>query len=296
MLRSSGAHLMTEPPHPDEAPGPAKGVRVRRRRRDPLVDDGWTSEVSSGFALAGFLGVVFIGFTLLAMGPLIGIDSYFRLASEPGGWAAFLHVLDRIGQRAVCLPLLGAVAYWLCRKNESWRPGVVAAVSVFSLNLLVLILKLGFGRDFPHTADPSFFSGGMAYPSGHSSNIVLVYGVLAYLVMRYSRPRRGVRVFLWGMVPVLSVVMVFTSLTLDWHWFADLIAGLIVGGIVLQLTATFDHLLPDVSLDNGWRAGVRALLATLRSPRALGVEGAAAPTDDAARAAGAEVPQVGARE
>jgi membrane-associated phospholipid phosphatase len=249
---------------------------VRRRRRDPIADDGWTSEVSSGFALAGFLGVVFVGFTLLAMGPLIGIDAYFNLDSPPRAWVPFLHVMDRIGQRAVCLPVLGVVAYWLCRRNQSWRPGVIAAASVFFLNLLVLILKLGLGRDSPHTADPSFFSGGMAYPSGHSSNIVLVYGVLAYLVMRYSRPSRALRMFLWGMVPVLSVVMVFTSLTLDWHWFADLIAGLIVGGIVLQLTVSLDHVVPDAGFAYGWRTGLRDVLGALR-PRRPGAGDAATP-------------------
>ena len=45
--------------------------------------DGWTSEVSSGLALAGFLFLVFIGFTLLAMGPLISLDAYFNLAPPP---------------------------------------------------------------------------------------------------------------------------------------------------------------------------------------------------------------------
>lgn len=236
------------------------------------ADDGWTSEVSSGFALAGFLGLVFVAFTLLAMGPLAKFDAYFNLAPPPRSWVPFLHVLDRIGQRAVCLPILGVVAFWLCRRHQSWRPGVVAAVSVFMLNLIVLLLKLGFGREGPHTSDPSFFNGGMAYPSGHSSNIVLVYGLGAYLVSRYAAPRRPVRIALWGVVCLLSVTMVVTSLSLDWHWFADLVAGLIVGGIVLQLTVAVDHLVPAESFADGWRQGLQDLLDTARrrAPRREG--------------------------
>ena len=34
--------------------------------------------------------------------------------------------------------------------------------------------------------------------------------------------------------------MVVVSLTLNWHWFADLIAGLLVGGVVLELTVAAD--------------------------------------------------------
>ena len=78
-----------------------------RAGRRPASD--WTSEVSSSYALAGFLFAVFIGFTLLVMGPWIGIDAFFNVRRPPDGWLPVLHVLDRIGQRAVCLPILGAV-------------------------------------------------------------------------------------------------------------------------------------------------------------------------------------------
>jgi undecaprenyl-diphosphatase len=124
----------------------------------------------------------------------------------------------------------------------------VVACAVFSLNLLVLILKVVLGRGQPESADPAFFAGGMAYPSGHTSNIVLVYGLVAYLLSRY-RHVSLVRVrVLWCAVGLLSLTMVITSLTLNWHWFADLIAGLLVGGVTLQLTAAVDSAVPDDAL------------------------------------------------
>ena len=89
------------------------------------------------------------------------------------------------------LPVLAATVFYVYRRTRSWRPVAVAAVSVFMLNLVVLILKLGFGRSWPRTADPSFFTGGMAYPSGHSANIVLVYGLAAYLLSNYTAPSRS---------------------------------------------------------------------------------------------------------
>lgn len=220
-----------------------------RRRADP--DDGWTSAASSAFALAGFLFLVFGAFTLLAMEPFIRYDAYFNLDPPPRSWVPFLHVLDRVGQRAVALPILAVAAFVVCRRTRSWRPALVAGCAVFALNLVVLVLKLVLGRAAPNTADPSFFAGGMAYPSGHSANIVLVYGLIAYLVTEYTNPSRRTRAVLWGVVGVLSVTMVATSLTLNWHWFADLVAGLLVGGVVLELTAGVDRATPDDGLVAG---------------------------------------------
>ncbi len=224
--------------------------------------------MSSGFALAGFLSLVFVAFTLLAMGPFVRYDAYFNLAPPPQEWVPFLHVLDRVGQRAVALPILGFVLYRIYRQNRSWRPVVVAVCSVFLLNLLVLILKVTLGRASPGTADPSFFTGGMAYPSGHSANIVLMYGLATYLVGRYTRPSRRTQVLSWSAVFVLAVTMVLTSLTLNWHWFADLVAGLLVGGIVLELTVTVDRMVPAHVCAEGGRQGLRTMLDdTLRAFR-----------------------------
>lgn len=237
---------------------------MRRRTREAWAD-GWTSEVSSGLALAGFLVLVLGAFTLLAMGPLTRIDAYFNLAPAPDRWLPVLTVLDRIGQRAVCLPILGAVVLYVVRRSGTLRPAVVAAGAVVLLNLVVLVLKVGFGRSFPLTADPSFFTGGMAYPSGHAANVILVYGLIPFLLARYLGPRRVRDAVLWGVVGFLSTVMVLVSLNLNWHWFADLVAGLIVGGIVLQVVEAVDRAVPRAAhpIDHRtqlrqWWAGARA--------------------------------------
>ena len=61
---------------------------------------------------------------------------------------------------------------------------------MLALNLAVLVLKLALGRGQAGT-DPAFFVGGMAYPSGHTANIVLVYGLVAYLLSRYRGVSHG---------------------------------------------------------------------------------------------------------
>ena len=95
-------------------------------------------------------------------------------------------------------------------------------------------------RGQPGLADPSFFVGGMAYPSGHTANIVLVYGLAVYLAGRYLRLSRRAYALGWVLVVGLSLLMVGVSMTLNWHWFADLVAGLLVGGVVLELSVAAD--------------------------------------------------------
>ncbi len=238
---------------------------MRWRREPNAPDDGWSSEVSSGFALAGFLFLVFIGFTVLAMTRLASIDTYFNSSGTPQALRPVLHILDRVGQRAVCVPVLLVVA-WVCRRRQrSWRPLVVAVLSVLALNFVVGVLKLSFGREEPVTGNPSFFQGGLAYPSGHSSNIVLVYGLTVYLLSAYHVIGPRLHALLWSLVALLALTMVVTSLTLHWHWFADLIAGLIIGSVVLQLTITVDAVAPDIDLSRGWWRGLTTWLAAMRA-------------------------------
>ncbi|MDQ6642436.1 MAG: phosphatase PAP2 family protein [Actinomycetota bacterium] len=229
----------------------------RRRYRRPASD--WTSEVSSAYALAGFLFAVFVGFTLLVMGPLVGIDAAFNVRTPPHGWVPVLHVADHIGQRAVCLPILGVVLFWIWRKTGRLRPVIVAGAAIFVLNAVVAVLKIGLGRGEPHTMNPNFFVGGMAYPSGHTANIVLVYGLVPYLLATYTQVQPRVIKLYGGLVVLLSIWMVTVSVTLTWHWFADLLAGLLIGGMVLALTSAADHAIPRDVFAEGIGRGLRRM-------------------------------------
>ena len=235
-------------------------------------DDGWTSEASSAFALSGFLFLVFIGFTVLAMGPLVGIDAFFNVTTPPPAWRPVLHVMDRIGQRAICLPVLAVATVVCCRFRRSWRPAWLALGSVLFLNFVVGVLKLSLGRAEPVTADPSFFSGGMAYPSGHTGNILLVYGMAVYLLSHYRGVPRRARYAMWAAVSLLSVLMVITSLTLTWHWFADLLAGLMIGASVLELTVAIDATLPAAAFTRAPWQMLASLRPKRRRPRQPGPE------------------------
>lgn len=188
-------------------------------------------EVPWGLALTASFALV----TLLFLGPLQAVDVELNRPWRQS-WPELrdpVRLVVRLGQRAVCLPLLFAVAVYAARRARSWRPVVLSVVAVVTLNLAVGLLKLATGRDTPRTGDPDFFQDGIIYPSGHSANAVLVYGLAAYLAYRFLPDRpllaRGLLVLTIG----VSLAMLGCSLYLRTHWLSDLVAGWLVGGAVL---------------------------------------------------------------
>ncbi len=191
----------------------------------------------------GFGSVVaFAAYTWLAVQwkPIIGFDSW--IAEDRHFYAIFpvLRALNHIGQRMFCLPVLGLVLVAVLWRHRVIRPLVASAAAVFVNNLAVLILKVWLGRGMPLHVRPEFFIGGQEYPSGHTANIIVVFGLCVYLLSRYELVgEKGTRRMMWALGG-LSLLMIFVSLFLRWHWLSDLIAGYFIGGGILGLAVALD--------------------------------------------------------
>ncbi len=213
------------------------------RAAHPEANPTRSARFKRGLMVSGGFLAAFVVLTVFVFGPLKQVDIALNSHRDISGIRPFLEIVDHIGQRAVCLPILGVVAFLACRKARSWRPAIVAVVAVFSINLVVGILKLSFERGSPLQGDPDLLDGGVLYPSGHMANVVLVYGLAAYLWGRYAEGSRLTRKRLYVIVAVLTLIMGATSLTLRWHWFSDLVGGTLIGLAVLKATTTIDRAL-----------------------------------------------------
>lgn len=216
----------------------ARSVRQRRTRRA-------TRPIHGPLTIAVVLLSSFVVYTILVVhwSPLIRLDDYLNRNYHVHSMWALLHIADRIGQRAVCLPILCTVMAVTGWRHRSWRPVLLGVTGVFVVNLLVLIAKLAMSRGQPLQGG-SFFSDGDMYPSGHTANILVVYGLCYHLITHYSQVAPGVKRLLGAAVVGLSAVMLTTSLLLRWHWFSDLVGGFMIGGAVLALTIGIDAAVP----------------------------------------------------
>jgi membrane-associated phospholipid phosphatase len=199
--------------------------------------------------------VLFAGFLLITQqvitnGPLIEIDKWLHELERPKfqGISGFLiRRLDDLGLRSVTATALLVAAFYIARRFKTWRPLNLAILSLISLNLVVGFFKFWLGRTKPKVGIDLLHFGGMSYPSGHASNALLTWGVLAYLIYRYAHVDRYRGRLASAGVATISLTVCIVSLIRDTHWFSDLLGGLFIGGALLVLVIAIDRYWPSNS-------------------------------------------------
>jgi len=197
-----------------------------------------------------FLGFLLITHQVVINGPLIKIDRWIHdlERSEYQGISGFIiRRLDDLGLRGVTATALLLAAFYIARRFKTWRPLNLAILSLICLNLVVGFFKFWLGRTKPKIGIDLLHFGGMSYPSGHASNALLTWGVLAYLIYRYAHVDRYQGRLASAGVATISLTVCIVSLIRDTHWFSDLLGGLFIGGALLVLVIAIDRYWPSNS-------------------------------------------------
>ena len=197
-----------------------------------------------------FTGFLLITHQVLINGPLIEIDQWIQDLERPefrGVSGFIIRRLDDLGLRGVTATALLLAAFYIARRFKTWRPLNLAILSVISLNIVVGFFKFWLGRTKPKVGIDLLHFGGMSYPSGHASNALLTWGVLAYLIYRYAHVDRYRGRLASAGVAAISLTVCTVSLIRDTHWFSDLLGGLFVGAALLVLIIAIDRYWPSNS-------------------------------------------------
>jgi membrane-associated phospholipid phosphatase len=195
----------------------------------------------SAILFAGFLAVTF---QAANYGSITEVDRFFNDLSRPkfSGISDFaIRRLDDLGLRSVSGIALLIVAVYISRKFKTWRPINLGLLSFISLNLVVGAFKYGLGRTKPRDGLDLFGVGGMSYPSGHASNAIFIWGVIAYLIYRYAHVDRYHGRLASAGVGLLATTVCVVSLVRNTHWFSDLFGGLLLGAALLVLIIAIDR-------------------------------------------------------
>lgn len=202
------------------------------------------------WSLVLFSGFLFVTQQVLTNGPLVAYDK--RINSQPKpqfeGLAGFiLRRLDDLGLRGLTAVVLLLAAAFIAYKFKTWRPLNLALISLLSLNFVVGTFKIILGRTKPRDGFDLLHAGGMSYPSGHASNAVLSWGILAYLIYRYAKVDRYQGRLASAGVIAISLTVCVVSLIRHTHWFSDLLGGLFVGSALLVAVIAIDRYVPSKS-------------------------------------------------
>ena len=202
------------------------------------------------WSLLLFTGFLVVTQQVLTFGPLVEYDK--RINSDPKpqfeGFAGFLlRRLDDLGLRGLTATVLILAASFIAYKFKTWRPLNLAFLSLVLLNLVVGVSKLVLGRTKPRDGFDLLHAGGMSYPSGHASNAVLSWGILAYLIYRYAKVDRYQGRLASAGVVAISLTVCIVSLIRHTHWFTDLLGGLFIGSALLVAVIAVDRYVPSKS-------------------------------------------------
>jgi membrane-associated phospholipid phosphatase len=180
------------------------------------------------------LYAVIVG-AVLIRADLVRLDWQVMLFRPYKQWPevhAFLDYFVVLGQRGPTAVLVAAWLGWRSWRQRTLRPLLALGTALLALNATVGAVKIGLGRLGPHYAttvgSAELFAGGDIFPSGHTANAVVTWGILAYLATT-PRARR-----------VLSVVGAFfalgvgaTTVYLGTHWVSDVLLGWAAGLLIL---------------------------------------------------------------
>ena len=202
------------------------------------------------WSLILFVGFLVVTQQVLTNGPLVAYDKEINSQPKPQfeGLAGFiLRRLDDLGLRSLTATVLLIAASYIAYKFKTWRPLNLAMISLLSLNLVVGSFKIVLGRTKPRDGFDLLHAGGMSYPSGHASNAVLSWGILAYLIYRYAKVDRYQGRLASAGVVLVSLTVCVVSLIRHTHWFSDLLGGLFVGSALLVAVIAIDRYVPSKS-------------------------------------------------
>jgi membrane-associated phospholipid phosphatase len=183
------------------------------------------------------LAVAFLLLTaaVVGIGSLPGVDDavrgYFTPVPGSGAVHRVVAVLSMGASAQVGTGLLAVVGVAVALARRSWRPVVIAGMSMVALTVAVFGIKLLVDqvRTPVPVVDPE-----PAYPSGHAATALVAYGVTVLLLAgTRSRANR----WTWAVVAGYATFVGIGRLYLGQHWASDVIAGWLLGLLIVCLVA-----------------------------------------------------------
>jgi undecaprenyl-diphosphatase len=145
-----------------------------------------------------------------------------RSGRDSGALISIFQWITWLGDTAQRTTMVVLVAAWLVWKSRRRAALVIMVVPILAA-VTSSVLKEAFARARPDVVPHLDVIGNLAYPSGHASNAMAFFLLMALIL-----PTK--RVWLWRSVAVALALLIGTSrLALGVHWPSDVIGGWLWG-------------------------------------------------------------------
>jgi membrane protein DedA with SNARE-associated domain len=185
---------------------------------------------------------------------LVNVDQpvqRFFLAHREHWLNTAMKALTNLGSSFFLLPviLVVGVARWV--RTGRRRPLVLLAGAYLGSIVLYDTVKVLVGRPRPPVGQMVSSFSGYAFPSGHATQAVAVYGMLAALVAVRTGSWTA-KVAAWACAVGIWALVGFSRLYLGVHWLTDVLGGFALGGLWLFALLLLARTVPAL---RGPRAG-----------------------------------------
>lgn len=145
-----------------------------------------------------------------------------------------MNIATALGSSGVLIPVVIVVGGWWWWRRRSPRPAVLVGGAYLGAEALFRSLKELTGRSRPELSLAVHRFGGLAFPSGHTTLAVAVWGAVAALVAQEARSRRA-NVAAWTAAVLVAIVVGVSRVYLGAHWPTDVAAGWALGAMWLTV-------------------------------------------------------------
>jgi undecaprenyl-diphosphatase len=145
---------------------------------------------------------------------------------------AAMRVVTVLGSTAVLIPMIVVVGLLAYRRGKGWRPLALLAAAQGGSIVLYDLVKVLVARPRPSIQPLITTVTGYAFPSGHATQAMAVFGALAFLASGWTT-RWSAKVAQWTAAVVVTLLVGMSRVYLGVHWPSDVIGGWALGALWL---------------------------------------------------------------
>jgi len=153
------------------------------------------------------------------------IDAVQGLPIASGTWEAIT-----AAGGVILIPIGVALVAWLLLKRQ-YRLALVVAVALIGGTLFTEAVKQLVERPRP-PGQPVVLAPGYSFPSGHTLNGTVTYGLVAFVVWRSALPLAARRAIVGGLVALIAAIGL-SRIALGVHYPSDVLAGWLAGTAIV---------------------------------------------------------------
>ena len=205
-------------------------------RLNPHLPTGLALTVT--LSVAGLGTWAFVGLTqdVLTREEAASLDprvQAFAVAHRTGWLSGSLQTITWLGSNVVLIPLLVAISVSWLRTRRNWRIIVQLWIGLLGATLLYAVIKNLIERPRPPVAELIGHTTGWSYPSGHATQAIAAWGMLAILLGRGRALHT--RLLLAAAAVITAALVGISRIYLGAHWLTDVLAGYALGVTWLAL-------------------------------------------------------------